>query len=160
VSKNNHLAASVEGALASLPYVQMQVVGSCSEAIALMGDGGAALLLVHVSGRAETEAAGALLHQLAGASRAVPTLVLCEDRFAADGLKLLRLGAADCLMRPLDLSRLAYLVDVLTVRHRLDARPSAERITHVLSESHGFVYRADGALGRILEQARRVATSE
>ena len=70
-----------------------------------------------------------LLQAIAMTNPSVVTLVLSDRYHAEQALALLRLGVADYLARPLDLSRLAYLVDVLTLQARYTGRrpaPAAE----------------------------------
>src|SRR4051794_27050698 len=87
-------------------------VAHLDEAPSRLQGGGVALLLVHLSQGEDTDAAVHLLQSLREARRPIATLVL-SDRYQPDqALTLLRLGAADYLSRPLDLNRLAYLVDV------------------------------------------------
>jgi DNA-binding NtrC family response regulator len=96
-------------------------------------------------------------------SAAPPTLVLCE-RYDADlMLQLLQWGAVDCLARPFNLSRLALLVDVLTVRARYAGAVavSGNGLAAVEAAEDGdalddFVV-VSPALMQIKEQVRRVA---
>src|SRR5262249_15540912 len=73
-------------------------------------------------------------------------------------LQLLRLGAVDCLTRPLNLNRLSYLIDVLTVRARSLARvPSAASTAAVenLSRDRPFPFMSSGPMERMREQIQR-----
>jgi DNA-binding NtrC family response regulator len=157
ITNDNRLAASVEGSLSFLADVRLLAAASCAEALSALHELEVALVIVHVPTRLDADATASLLQHLAGGRRAVPTLILCEAELVDEGLKLLRLGAADCLMRPLDLSRLGYLADVLTLRRRMAYRPKAEPC---LGENAGFIYQPDGPLGRVMEQVRRVAPLE
>jgi DNA-binding NtrC family response regulator len=86
-----------------------------------------ALFLCHLVGDDGVNEAAQLLEAVVAAKRPVATIILCDHYRAEQALALLRLGAADCLARPFDLSRLGFLIDVLTVRARLaDPNPKSE----------------------------------
>jgi DNA-binding NtrC family response regulator len=157
IANDKRLIASVEGSLSTLGAARLVGAASCADAVSVLHEHDAALVIAHVTTGADADAAAALLRHLAGSRRTVPTLILCETELVDEGLKLLRLGAADCLMRPLDLSRLGYLADVLTLRRRMTDRPKADPRP---GETAGFIYQPDGPLGRVMEQVRRVAPLE
>jgi DNA-binding NtrC family response regulator len=77
-----------------------------------------ALVLIHLRRRDPSTEAARLLRMIAAARRPVATLVVGEKLDDHQASTLLRLGAADYLSRPLDVARLSYLVEVLTVRAR------------------------------------------
>src|SRR5262245_13775051 len=98
----------------------------CHEAIALF--------LYHLAGDDGVEEAARLLETVVAAKRPVATIILCEHYRAEQALALLRLGAAECLAPPFDLSRLGFLIDVLTVRARLAVSDSKSEIRNPKSE--------------------------
>lgn len=75
------------------------------------------LCLAHVPHRDIALARQCIDEITEGASR-IPVIVLCDHDDPEFRLELLRHGAIDCLPRPLDLSRLAFLIDMLTLRAR------------------------------------------
>src|SRR5262249_49679741 len=102
-----------------------------------------------------------LLHAVAAARRPVATLALGEHYDAEQALRLLRLGVADYLDRPLDLRRLGYLLDVLTVRVRHAPRPAAPAPAVDTAGGNGsFLYCPGTAMGRMMEQVQRVAPQD
>src|SRR5262249_30034781 len=93
-----------------------------------------------------------------------PMVVICDDYRAEHTLALLRQGAVDCLARPLDLHRLAYMADMLTLRPRYLARKSAPASEGFAAEELGdherFLYPRQGPMGKLMEQARTVAPQD
>jgi len=77
---------------------------------------------------------------------------------------LLRQGAADYLGRPLDLARLSYLIDVLTLRARYlaphPAAAPAPGAVEELGERGSFLYSPAGVMGRVMEQVQTVAPQD
>lgn len=111
-----------------------------------------ALVLLHVAHADQANEAARLLRLLADSRRPVATLAIGESDLAEQGLQLLRLGAADYLSRPLDLDRLAYLIDALTLRTRYAAKPAAAAPTVAASEPA-----CSPALEAVMDQVRLVA---
>jgi two-component system, NtrC family, response regulator HydG len=120
-----------------------------------------AILLIHLPRGREGAWATRLLRMLMSARQSVPVIVLCDEHRPEQILELLRLGAADCLSRPLDLQRLSYLIDVLTVRARYTARTAASAtaapVVDNLSRDRLFLFVPKGAMGLLTEQVQRVA---
>jgi len=79
-------------------------------------DGGVRLVLIHVADPQAAEPAREWLGDLAGRRVPIPAVVLSEQDDPGTRLAMLRAGAVDYLSGPLNLSRLAMLVDLLTIR--------------------------------------------
>jgi DNA-binding NtrC family response regulator len=93
----------------------------------------------------------------------VPVLVLSDEYHAEQALALLRLGVVEYLSRSLDLGRLGYLIDVLTLapRHRT-TRPdqAVQALETPLSFPEGqdsFLFTPGGRMAQMIEQVRRIA---
>ena len=84
----------------------------------LVGQRRLGLLVVYVGDTAACQAVHELLRLAARRKPAVPVVVLTESSFEEAAAEFVAAGAADCLLRPLDLSRLAFLCDFLTLRQR------------------------------------------
>src|SRR5205814_797249 len=93
------------------------------------------------------------------ARRPLAVLVLSDAYHASQALVLLRQGAADYLSRPLDLNRLAYLLETLTVRARYAAALEPPALPEVasLGEVDPFLYCPGSAAEKVMEQVQRVA---
>jgi len=87
----------------------------------------------------------ALTGELMSRSPAIPAVVVAENHSPEQMLAFLQRGAVDCLPRPLNLARVAFLIDVLTIRARLlpVQSPVAARA--------GAVFRSQ-AMQRLMEQ--------
>src|SRR5205823_2357311 len=103
-----------------------------------------------------------LLRLLSGMKHPAPAVVLAEHDRPEEALRLLRRGAADHLSRPLDLSRLAYLIDTLTVRVRCTEHASALAGTQIrhLGSQQPFFFAESAAMGLLMEQVQLVAPQE
>jgi DNA-binding NtrC family response regulator len=160
ISADCEVVSSVESAFATLAGLKVAKSASWAGVESVLQQVHPTVVLCHVAANEDAHATAALVRHLAALRHDVPTLALCEPDFARDGLDLLRLGAADCFLRPLDLSRLTYLVDVLTLRRRVPScRAAGVEAIHT-DDAYGFIYRPDGPLGRLMGQVRRVASLE
>src|SRR5437868_1713440 len=89
-----------------------------SDAVGRIQRGGVGLALIYLSGAQELDIVARMLRAFAQHKLAVPALALIEHHDADLVLDLLRLGVVDCVSQPFNTSRLAMLVDLLTVRAR------------------------------------------
>jgi DNA-binding NtrC family response regulator len=153
--------ATVVGEIADLHF---EVVPCTADAHAHLDRRDLALLIAHIAGTAHREPVLELLRALSSARRPVATLVVTDQHSAEQTLSLLRLGAADCLDRPIDLARVAYLVDVLTVRARYHAQQEARAAQAYEVASEGreepFLYLPAAELGQVMGQVHRVAPQD
>ena len=165
VSADQALIASVRGATNALKDINLEVVPGFDEACERVERCGLVLVLAHLSQDCSIAKLTRLLGTLGATTQKVPTLVLSDDYYAEQALAMLRLGAADYLTRPLDLVRLAYLVDILTVGARRGAsRPApafAQDLPVSLRDGDGsFSYLASTKMGQMMEQVRRIAPQD
>jgi DNA-binding NtrC family response regulator len=180
LSRDSALAQSVAKIVAGMGNLRMVTGDSLAEACSrLQRHEPIALFLYHLTGADGVNEAAQLLEAVVDAKCPVATIVLCEHYRAEQALALLRLGAADCLARPFDLSRLGFLIDVLTVRARLAAptmsgrgqettpqqglrersEPASDPI-QALGAANPFLYDGGAGMDRLMEQVVRVAPQE
>jgi two-component system response regulator HydG len=167
VSTDASLIEAVRGVMDSVGNLDLTVTAGVDEAHSAMARGVVALVLVHQESVGEVGEVTRLLRVIAESKRSLPTLVLSNRHRAEETLTLLRAGAADHLCRPLDLSRLTYLADVLTLRARL-ARPVPVTVTPgqpdpILcpgGDDMLFLDPPATPMRRIMEQVRRVASQD
>lgn len=69
----------------------------------------------------------ALLHDLQTRHLPIPVFVITAQNDVYQRLRFFEWGAVDCLSWPADLSRLAALIDVLSVRRRIEPGPAPAR---------------------------------
>ena len=123
------------------------------------------LVLIHLRRQGPTSEVTRLLRMVSAARRPVATLVVGDEYDADRALTLLRLGAAEYLARPLDISRLSYLLDVLTIRTR-NASPA--RVASAVEAHHRFGRDPYGPIfddvtpenDQLMGQVRRVAPQD
>jgi two-component system response regulator HydG len=160
ISKDPSLIEPVNDIVRSVPNLRLQAVADIDQAYGFLQSDHLALLLVHLDRTSDSAAPAALLRMLRTFKRPIAMVVLSDDYPAEKLLTLLRLGAADFLSRPLDLNRLAYLVDVLTVRARLAAPAPQPTAVQSLDENNPFFYVPTDGVGRLMEQVQRVAPQQ
>jgi two-component system response regulator HydG len=163
LSNDSALAQSVQTLVADVQNLRLLTGDTVSVACSrLQRHEPIALFLYHLATEEGIQEAAQLLKAVVASNRPVATLILCEHHRPEHVLTLLRLGAADCLPHPFDLSRLGFLIDVLTVRARLverSAEPALEPI-QVLGQSNPFLYDGGAGMDQLMEQVLRVAPQE
>jgi DNA-binding NtrC family response regulator len=158
ISEDGSLPEAVRRAAGTLASLCVETVAGVEEVLRRLPTLQAPLLLPHLTAAADAGGVVDLLRAVASAKQPVATVVLSDRSRPQDALRLLRLGAADYLERPLDLQRLAYLMDVLTLRARFRAEKAPERPAAVsLTEHDSFLYAPSAAMQRLMGQVQRIA---
>jgi DNA-binding NtrC family response regulator len=165
ISVDTALIEAVHGVMNTLKNIRMEVVSDFDEACSWVDRRGISLVLAHLNRQCSVSNLTRLLSTMSATGASIPTLVVSDEYYAEQALALLRIGAADYLTRPLDLGRLAYLVDVLTftARHaRADAVASVAAVEPIsLPDRDGsFTYLPLTKMGRMMEQLHRIAPQE
>jgi two-component system response regulator HydG len=133
-----------------LETVKLAAVDDLDRAYAYPDWDRVALVLLHHDGHGSTNGIIRLLRMLSATRRPIATIILGEGLDEATEAHLLRRGAAHCLHAPLDMNRLAYLVEILTLRARqVAAASSAGEAPVTWDESDPLV-----------SQARRIASQD
>jgi DNA-binding response OmpR family regulator len=119
-----------------LPGFPLEIVPSPSDALPEMADGGVVACLALVDDPSDEAAVVALLHEIGSKRLNVPVFVILAEDDVYRRLRFFEYGAVDCLAWPLDLSRLAALIDVLSVRRRVEsAAAESAKLQRVLANS-------------------------
>ncbi len=157
------LVEAVTGVVTTIDALRMDVATSAAEACDRVGRPGVALVVAHQDEASDASNVTRLIQAVALTNPSAPVLVVADRHSAARALAYLRLGAADYLARPLDLVRLAYLADVLTLEARYGTRgataPDPEPV-QLLEDEGSFLYLKSTPMGRLMEQVRRVAPQD
>jgi len=159
ISTDASLIEPIQEVVVSVRDLHLEVCADLEEAEFCLQQDAVVLVLYHLTSSTSTTEATRLLRSVAATERPVSTIVLSEQHEAKQALTLLRQGAADYLSRPLNLSRLAYLADVLTVRARLAgvqprAVPAVAATGASDSGPHFAVHSEE--MKQVMEQVRRV----
>jgi DNA-binding NtrC family response regulator len=178
VSGEASLIEAVREAIDSLGDLDLVVAPGPSEAHRDVARDNGALVLVHQDCVGDFDEVIRLVRSFVETKRSLPVIVLSNRHRPEQVLELLRLGVADCLCRPLDLSRLTYLIDILSLRARrcpvgLVRAVASESATRtgpargdpnantnaIANATHGHECGA-ACLERLMEQIVRVAALE
>jgi DNA-binding NtrC family response regulator len=153
---------AIEQAIAPIADLQLEVVAGDATLPDRLRVSDVVLLLAHIPEDIPIKPLCAILESLREEGRPIATVVLFDHHRAEDELELLRLGVADVLDRPLDLNRLAYAIDVLTVRARYAARQVVKRAPTVesIGATEPFLYVSSGAAEQWMERVKRVAPGD
>lgn len=128
-----------------------------------------AMVICHVSASATVDATVQLVEELQALSPPVTTIVVSDDHRPDDAIRLLKLGATDYLSRPLDLRRVAFLVDSLTLRSRYEfviqtgavSDPDLSVIPEMVNESPPRPADCLGAaMQELMRQVEQIASSD
>ena len=166
ISADTALIEAVHGVMNTLKNIRMEVMSEFDEACSWVDRQGIGLVLAHLNRQCSVSKLTRLLSTMSATGANIPTLVLSDEYYAEQALALLRIGAADYLTRPLDLGRLAYLVDVLTFKARHarveDSVASVAAVEPIsLPDRDGsFTYLPHTKMGRMMEQLHRIAPQE
>jgi DNA-binding NtrC family response regulator len=139
------LAETVRKLVEAIPNLRLEHTTTYEEACRHVHRHGAALILAHLGQGGQAAQVSGVLQAVAAASRPMATVVLSDQSQPERALALLRQGVVDCLDRPLDLHRLSYLLDALTLRARYRAPepslPEKAPALAALGEINAFLYR-------------------
>lgn len=156
VSSDSSLVESAKEAVAQVHDARLRVLSSYAQLGQYLDE--VSLVLAPISSQTDADHVAGWLERVRAQCKPIPTLLICDREQSDLALPLLRLGAVDCFDRPLDLGRLAYLVDMLTMRARLAPRPvEAPNTPQFLGQDKSFLSLPSSPSGDILKQVSRIA---
>ena len=122
------------------------------------------MVIFHVGRRkGDTDDLNQILDQGRFVDRHIGLIVVSQQPNPELELLLARQGAAEFLERPLELNRVTYLVETMTIRARENAAVNAESSTDgIVSVGDGqpFVFSTASETGRMMETVRSVAPQD
>jgi two-component system response regulator HydG len=148
--------------VAPVPGLSLERVDDYKQASSHVEGRKLALILWHLGARSPVSGLTRLLGDIISSGQRIPVLVLTDEYQAEQALSLIRLGVLEYLNRPLDLGRLSYLVDILTIEARYGQRlcslpdSPAGRIAELPGPTP-FLYLQDGPMGRTIDQIKSIA---
>jgi two-component system, NtrC family, response regulator HydG len=116
VAEDPSVVRAVGEVAASIDRIALDVVDDEAGARDRLATGAVSLLMVHLAGYPDDPGLVQLVREARRAPRGVEAIVIGDEPAAERTADLLSLGVADCLTRPLDLKRLAYLLEILALR--------------------------------------------
>ncbi len=116
---NGALTKVLSEVVAATDACYARAAESPESALKLLRRGSVGLLVYLLTGGDREPELVGFLNAMKEAGIRVPVLVVCHNGDPELRLRLLRRGVADCLSPPVDVSRLAFLVDYLTLQARL-----------------------------------------
>lgn len=159
VTAQNDIQKLVGSLVGDTAGCRLQCVADYETARTLVRSLEIGLCLTHVLDGAPVQARQ-FLDDITQQSARIPVVVLCDRDDPAVRLELLRHGAIDCLTRPLDLSRLSFLIDMLTLRARHQVMPAAamqeRKAAEEPEELNDFIVRGT-AMRNLCSQLRSIA---
>jgi DNA-binding NtrC family response regulator len=183
ITEDSSLRSVVQEVISGIQGLSFDVVKDHEEATERVTGQSVGLVMSHLNATCNVAGLTRLLGAIAATAQKVPVLVLSDEYHAQQALTLLRLGIADYLSRPLDLGRLGYLIDVLTLssRHRAalpepaaapvsapavataaPAAPQSVTLPEVslVDGDEPFLVLPTGRMGQLVEQIRRIAPQD
>ena len=156
VSSEPTLIRSVAEVAHSIGGLQLRTVSTYADARLALRGCGPAVMILHLVNQADAERIVGLTQEMVALRKSIATVVIAEGHQPEQTLTILRQAVADCLERPLNLRRLTYLLDVLTLRLRYRSGPAQLDSSSVVLEEdsldHSSVPRAF-----LLKQVRKLA---
>jgi DNA-binding NtrC family response regulator len=166
VSQDSSLIEAAREVISSTRGFQLEVVADIETACTEIVEHDRILvILVHLDEQMNVAELTRILQAVAQTGRPVVTIVIREHDNPEQALALVRLGVAECLSRPLDLGRLSYLIDSLTIEARYALRKSPAPVMDPsealrLGDESPFLFVPDARMARMVEQIKRIAPLE
>jgi DNA-binding NtrC family response regulator len=158
VSNDNSLRESIAQAMASTSDSQLQFAATLSEARSFFHQSQPAVVFYHVSDQQKYRDAATFLEEVSTEGRSTHLVALADQRDASLALTLMRAGAADYMVRPLNLTRLTMLTDVLSLRSGSRTKNArARKPVEAIGPERDFLY-ASPAMKELVNRVQRVAS--
>jgi two-component system response regulator AtoC len=166
ISQDRSLSGTVQEVLSRIQGLKFDLVKNHEEACERVAERDVVLILSHLNPGSNIAGLTRLLGTIKAIGQKIPVVVLSEEYHAKQALTLLRLEVAEYLSRPLDLGRLGYLIDVLTLSLRRrpvrpePARPAAEPQVPKIEDDEVFLAMATRRMEQVVKQIRRIAPQD
>lgn len=135
ISRDQPLVERLRRLTQAIGELGLCVLADMADAGALTGKAGCPLIIVHLPENSDPDDVARTLREVMRKKQVA--VVAVSDSYRPElALSLLRLGATDCLSRPLDINRLTYLLDVLTLKARY-GRSAAREVVEATAATTG-----------------------
>jgi DNA-binding NtrC family response regulator len=159
VAASESLIAKIKALREGISY---QLAGNAEEACSIVCKEDVQLVLIHLSDSQGEDGVADVLQATSGLERSCPTLVLVDNYQPEQAISLLKLGVADYFATPVDLAKLAFLLDVVSLRCQPPVKPAPVAAARPLragpAEVHHYVVAPE--IAELMEQVRRVAPQD
>jgi two-component system response regulator HydG len=166
VTHDAGLPLMIQGVLSQVRGIRLEAVPDHDAACDGLLDKRVAVVLCHLTTDGHVAGLTRLLGTLQATGQRVPVLVLSDEYYAEQALTLLRLGVAEYLSRPLDLGRLTYLVDILTLAARRGpVQPEPAKVSIptqpiAIPGDESFCCTPGSRMAILIDQIRRIAPQD
>ena len=151
------LASVVNQVVVDAQHLRLERLQGTDMAIRRLEEDDVGLVLLYHSGSKSDKDMRRILK--AACDNLAPTVVLSDEDDAQSRMQYLGWGAVDCLPRPLDVRRLAFLIDLLGVRNKPAVASPSVAVAPAnasLPSKHDYLV-ASPAISTMMSQVRRVA---
>ncbi len=159
VSRDKSLQANVADIVSRIDRLKVEVADDLPAVPAAATQKPICLAIFHLTRRDDAQAATDLIRDIRLHRPDCAALVISDGHWPDQAVQLLRRGVADYLTRPVNLRRLTYLIDVLTVKSRQAAAceaPSECNDIKTLSGDEPFLY-GPGKMAQVVAQLKTIA---
>jgi DNA-binding NtrC family response regulator len=164
ISGDPSLADAVGKAIGPIDDLRLEVVSALDPENIHLYRSDLGLVILHLGRRkSDGDAVTRILETGRFQRRHVAVIVVADQPDPELALALTRQGTAEFMARPLDLRRLAYLADSLTIRARQSAGVGVARQTTgvaSLGETEPFLFAPGTQMGNVMEKVLRVAPQD
>lgn len=126
LSRDESLRETVDSVVQTIENLCLETGPDLSWAESVLEQDHVALVLAHVHCEEDIAATASLVQAISQAGQPISTIAICDEDRGQWKLSLLQQGVADFLVRPLDLSRLEFLIQDRTLRARFSLRQQAQ----------------------------------
>lgn len=167
VSSDRSFVSTVQTCVKAITSLIVEIVPSLEDAAVHLERRDVGIAVVHVQSREDATLLQKTVRDFQHPTQATPVLAVIENCVGGQlTLELLKAGCMDCLARPLDMNRLTFLIDSLTLRKRSGWMPgfsvaTKRRDDHVPAGTRAepedaFLYSSQ-LMKRLVAQVRRIA---
>jgi DNA-binding NtrC family response regulator len=156
VSNDSELATAVESVVASIRHCATHWITDLEELGSSLTDESVCAAIAHLNASADHQPWDSALQHLCTLQPRIATLVIRDVYDGEHDLLCRRMGVRECLTRPVDLGRLTYLIDSLTMRSRLQGAPA----TKSTAAQQEFYSAVSPLMRQVLNRAQRIAARD
>jgi len=158
ISQDTGFIRAVKGVARAIKDLRLEILERMAQAQSLLTQESVVLVLLHITEDSSEEQVSEFIGAASRANPSCVTLVFSNIYRNQQAITVLRAGATDYFGLPQDLAKLAYLLEVLTVRARegVDKNPAPSPRVAQRHATDPSLYVLEPEMVEIMEQVRRV----